>query len=206
METTYGLTAADQKSQISIYEKETNVLVSMNGWKTNTVYTVEIYHNGATNVSMGLSNSMHAYIANVEYVSFDDSDPITASANSMILPAYTGDVTKLGFAAGTTVYAYGTPTASGAYGSTGATYGATLWWSMNIATLVKYGVLTFKFMLPELPTTNMIFAVWSKTANGSDPHIQINMNGPQKSTDTYTVVTTDANGNAVSSLAYRGER
>ena len=206
-ETTYGLTEADQKSQISIYEKETNVLVSMNGWKTNTVYTVEIYHNGASNVTMGLSNSMHAYIANVEYISLDDSNPITASANSMILPSYTGDVTKLGFAAGTTVYAYGTPTTStDQWGNTGATYGATQWWAMAISSIgVKQNAdgtesIAIQFMLPKLPANNPLFVVWMKTNNNGQLLPQINQNSIQQTQAKYTVVTTDAEGNTPASV------
>ena len=195
------ITEAQQMSDIAVYEKATGALVSTVGWKANTVYTVELYHDGAYTVWFGFKNAnSHVYFANIEYLTVDDSDLVKAKTNGMAIPVYTGDVTKLGFAAGTTVYAYGTPTADSAYGNTGATYGATQYWGMDIATLVKDGVLTFKFMLPELPTTNMIFAIWSNTANSSNPHIQINMNGPQKSTDSYTVVTTDASGNTVSSL------
>ena len=88
-------------------------------WKANTLYTIYFYLNDDDpSVQFNSFKDMTTYVANIE---FGNSDVVAKYAivqgdQRVAMPKYDGDVTELGFAEGTTVYALENPDA-GNWGS-----------------------------------------------------------------------------------------
>ena len=88
----------------------------------------------------------------------------------------------------------------GQYGNTGAKYGATQYWGLDLTDLADGNSMSIQFMLPEKPTQNLLFGFWLATGKSGGPHIQYNMSAPQVTNAAYTITLVDAEGKLATSI------
>ena len=181
------------KTKIQVLDASGNVVT---GNRPNgTVYTLRVWleTESVTEIQIGQDN-ITMYFGNVEST---DKEPVKLIAQGNgALPTYNGDVTALGFEAGTLIQYMVTETMENVWGGPEPTSGKTReQLSAKIsATAGKY--VTIQFAVSEDIESGSVFYVWGLSGGGT-AHTQ---NGSVNFASTTHGRILDVNGNAVTSL------
>ena len=177
---------AGGNTRIQVLDADGNVVIG--GRNNGTVYTLRIWleEESVTEVQIGQAN-VTMYFGNIGCTNNEPERPIKQGDNRTVLEYYTGDVTALGFAEGTTVQQLVGKVASG--------WGETIY--SERAVIVGNGsqdYLAVDFILATDHSGSTLFHIWPKSGAGS-----LNMDGTNGVT-TATVSIVDQNGLAVSAI------
>ena len=177
---------AGGRTRIQVLDADGNVVI---GNRPNgTIYTLRVWleEENVTEIQIGQSN-VTMYFANIESTDKEPEMPIKQGDNRTTLEYYTGDVTALGFAAGTKVQQLVGKVASG--------------WGEEIyserAVIVANGAqdyISVDFMLANDFTGSSLFHIWPSTGAGS-----FKMDGTNAVT-TAVVTVVDQKGMAVTAI------
>ena len=175
-------TNADANRQIIVVDADGAQVTS---FKANTLYTFYVYLNGnEINVQFSAFANTTIYVANIDFADEEtENTSIVQGDGRTAMPTYGGDVTALGFTAGSTVYTIDNATADG-YGDG---------WAKRA---ILYAPATQDYVTLEFVTQNDItggvFHAWGEKGSPSLTHVWCNTTG--------LAMITDMNANSVSSI------
>ena len=166
----------------------------------NTLYTMVLYHYGESALQIGFNDAnMVVDIANIANISVPQNINLPVSAlKGTVIDVYEGDVTELGFDAGTYVFDYATPDVS-YFGESASGWTKCDNMKLNIVA-DENGTASFQFVLTKAFSSSDAFAVWPPSGFCG----QINSKGVvSPSSDAYAnfAVITDEEGNVVNGTA-----